>query len=129
MATEFETHSSRPTRIPVEIPVAITSVLASGEATLRDLTEYGAMIEGMTLPKGMQFQIEYRGQTVFGFVIWAESDRFGARFPFTLHEGPLHDALEQARIAHDMDQRGIPGGSMLAGIRRPAHGFGRRGLN
>ena len=40
----------RPTRIPVDISVHITSVLDSGEAVLRDMTEYGALIEGLSLP-------------------------------------------------------------------------------
>tara|TARA_R110000782_G_scaffold78276_3_gene155005 strand:- start:49229 stop:49615 length:387 start_codon:yes stop_codon:yes gene_type:complete len=120
--------SARPTRIPVDISVDIISVLESSEATLRDLTEYGALIEGFSLPKGTQFQIEYQGQTVFGFVIWSEPDRFGARFPFTLCNGPLHERLEQARMEYETRQHGVSGGMML-GANRPFAGFGRRGLN
>ncbi|MEZ5711915.1 MAG: PilZ domain-containing protein [Sphingobium sp.] len=117
----------RPTRIPVDISVHITSVLDSGEAVLRDMTEYGALIEGLSLPKGMQFQIEYNGQTVFGFVVWSEYDRFGARFPFTLCEGPLHDRLQQARVEHGL--HGAAGHHMFMGAKRPVANFGRRGLN
>jgi len=127
----IDTHKAiaqRPTRIPVDIHVGITSVLDSGEATLRDLTEYGALIEGLSLPKGSQFQIEYRGQTIFGFVIWSEPDRFGARFPFTLCEGPLHKRLEQARMEYETRQHGMNGGAIMS-MGRPFAGFGRRGLN
>jgi len=125
------THKStplRPTRIPVDIAVSITSVLDSGEATLRDLTEYGALIEGISLPKGSQFQIEFEGQTIFGFVIWNEPDRFGARFPFTLCEGPLHERLEQARMEYETRQHSMSGSAIMS-MGRPFAGFGRRGLN
>ncbi|MGD9810807.1 MAG: PilZ domain-containing protein [Sphingobium sp.] len=128
-ASQYEI-ASRPTRIPVDIPVEITSVLSSGDARLRDLTEYGALIEGMSLPKGSQFQIEYAGQTIFGFVIWAESDRFGARFPFHLHDGPLHDRLVQARTRYEIGAHGMADAPTLAAAaRRPFPGFGRRGTN
>ena len=46
----------RPTRIPVDISVHITSVLDSGEAVLRDMTEYGALIEGLSLPEIAAFR-------------------------------------------------------------------------
>jgi len=120
---------SRAERIPVDISVSIVSVLESGEATLRDLTEYGALIEGFDLPKGTQFQIEYQGQTVYGFVIWTERDRFGARFPFTLCEGPLHSRLQQARLEHETRQHGRAPFASMVGVSRGLPQFGRRGLN
>ncbi len=109
----------------------MTSVLTSAsEAKLRDLTEYGALIEGPSLPKGTRFQIEYRGQTIYGFVVWAEHDRFGARFPFALCEGPLLQRLEQARLEHEMRKHGDHAPSIMAAAHsRPLPGFGRRGLN
>ena len=119
----------RPIRIPVDIPVVLSSVLESGEAVLSDLTEYGALVEGASLPKGTQVQIEYQGQTVYAFVVWTETDRFGVRFPFSLCEGSLHDRLEQARMEHEIRQSGVSGPSMLAGGRRAFSGFGRRGIN
>lgn len=120
--------ASRPERIPVDIPVTISSVLTSSEATLRNLTEYGALIEGLSLPKGTQFQIEYEEQTVFGFVVWTEPDRFGARFPFPLHEGPLHNRLEHARMRHEMRAQGTLAAGMapVPGVFRPLPQFGRR---
>lgn len=129
MNSESENPLRRTDRIPVDIPVSITTVLTANEATLGNLTEYGALIDGMTLPKGTQFQIEYQGQTVYGFVVWAEADRFGARFPFALHEGPLHARLVQARLEHEMRQHGISSGAMAMGAHRPLPQFGRRGLN
>ncbi len=120
--------ASRPERIPVDIPVSISSVLTSSDATLRNLTEYGALIEGTSLPKGTQFQIEYEGQTVYGFVVWTEPDRFGARFPFPLFEGPLHSRLEHARMRHEMQRQGVPATAMAStpGVFRPLPQFGRR---
>lgn len=129
MSNEADISLTRAERIPVDIPVTITSVLTSGTATLGNLTEYGALIEGMSLPKGTQFQIEYRGQTIYGFVVWSEPDRFGARFPFTLHDGPLHNELEQARMRHEMRQHDVTGGSFIGAPYRPLPQFGRRGLN
>lgn len=120
--------ASRPERIPVDIPVTISSVLTSSDATLRNLTEYGALIEGTSLPKGTQFQIDYEEQTVFGFVVWTEPDRFGARFPFPLYEGPLHNRLEHARIRHEMHRQGVPtaGTTPMPGVFRSLPQFGRR---
>ncbi|OYW83280.1 MAG: hypothetical protein B7Z20_12795 [Sphingobium sp. 32-64-5] len=101
----------------------ITSVLASpAEATIANLTEQGGLIIGASLPKATPFQIEYAGQIVYGIVMWAEQDRFGARFSLGLHDGPLHDRLQQARA-----RQTIPSPSVYAA--RPAQGFGRRGLN
>lgn len=130
----------RAMRIPVEIPVHIDSVLTSGEALIRNLTEHGALIEGLSLSKGAQFQIEYEGQILFGIVRWAEDDRFGAYFPFALQDGPLYTRLQQAVIESDLRERRerktmAPDAPMeqvfrpaLATMRRPAAGFGRRGL-
>ncbi len=130
----------REMRIPVDIPVRIDSVLVAGDAIISNLTEHGALIEGMSLPKGMQFQIEYEGQILFGIVAWAEDDRFGARFPFVLHDGPLYTRLQQAVLDHEMRERRekrAMAGDMpmepgfrpaLVTLRRPAAGFGRRGL-
>lgn len=128
MNSKSDMIASRPERIPVDIPVTISSVLTSGEATLRNLTEYGAMIEGLALPKGTQFQIEYEEQTVYGFVVWTEPDRFGARFPFPLFEGPLHNRLEHARMRHEMHRQGVPATHMATtpGVFRPLPQFGRR---
>lgn len=120
----------RKARIAVHIPVTITTVLETSDAEIVDLTEYGALISGPAPRKGSQFQIDYEGQTVFGFVIWEEGDRFGARFPFTLHDGPLFRRLEQARITHQASD-GIATGNGWASplIARPITGFGRRNLN
>lgn len=130
----------REMRIPVEIPVHVDSVLVAGDAIITNLTEHGALIEGMSLPKGMQFQIEYAGQVLFGVVAWAENDRFGARFPFVLNDGPLYTRLQQAVLDHEMHERRERKGIVaemptepvfrpaLVTMRRPAAGFGRRGL-
>lgn len=131
MSNAFHPHADRLERIPVDIDVMVTSVLTpAAEARLRDLTEQGALIEGTPPPKGTQFQIEYRGQTLYGVVIWAEHDRFGARFPFPLHEGPLYRELERARIQHEIQMRGEHATAPVTALpARQAHGFGRRGLN
>ena len=112
-------------RIAVDIPVTITTVLDSFEATIIDLTEYGALIAGPAPRKGTQFQIDYQGQTLFGFVIWAEIDRFGARFPFNLHDGPLYRALEQARIGHTATD-GLTTSTWSPAVTARIPGFGRR---
>lgn len=127
-------HGARAERIPVEIPVIVTSVLtAADEATLSNLTEQGAMITGASLPAGTHIHIEYEGQTLFGIVVWCEHDRFGARFPFHLCEGPLHDRLEQARMEHEMRCKGFDASPVAHSggtpAPRPFAGFGRRGLN
>lgn len=130
----------RTMRIPVEIPVHIDSVLTSGEAIIRNLTEHGALIEGLSLTQGAQFQIEYEGQILYGIVAWAENDRFGARFPFVLNDGPLYSRLQQAVLDNEMRERHerkaiaveMPQEAAyrpaLVAMRRPAAGFGRRGL-
>lgn len=119
-------------RIVVDIPVTVTAVLESGTGSIVDLSEHGMQVRGCTLPKGTQFQAEFEGQTVFGVVAWSEFDRFGARMPFPLHDGPLYDQLKQARMQHemgrtlqsaDMDHLTAPG---MPGLRASAGGFGRR---
>lgn len=138
MSQQSQSEFKRDMRIPVEIPVHIDSVLLSGDGIIRNLTEHGALIEGISLPKGMQFQIEYEGQVLFGCVAWAEDDRFGARFPFVLDDGPLYTRLQQAVLDHEVRVRdeSAPRRPVvapaprpaLATIRRPAAAFGRRGL-
>ncbi|HEX5536085.1 MAG TPA: PilZ domain-containing protein [Sphingobium sp.] len=128
MGRQDDIKETRTDRIPMDLTVAITSVLFSGDAVIRNLTEHGALIEGMSLPKDMQFQIEFNGQTVFGIVAWSEPDRLGARFPFPLQEGPLHIQLEHARSRHEMRVPVLAGGSPFAGLRRPISNFGRRGI-
>jgi len=125
----------RANRIAVDIPVTITSVLASpAEASLANLTEQGALVTGTSLPKGTPFQIEYAGQIVYATVMWEEEDRFGARFPLELHDGPLHDRLMQARAEQTVPaSRPVPyreSGAFAPSSRsvRPAGGFGRRGI-
>lgn len=137
--SQDQTQYKRELRIPVDIPVRIDSVLVSTDATLRNLTEHGALIEGISLPKGAQFQIEYEGQILFGIVAWAEDDRIGARFPFVLDDGPLYTRLQQAVLAHEVNQKSTPTlhsstptlhmqRSAPGPLRRAAGGFGRRGL-
>ncbi len=87
------------TRIPVQIPVTITTVLDSFDGTIVDLTEDGARIACPGLPRGERIQIEYRGQTVFARCMWGEIDRIGVTFPFPLSDGPLFDQLQMARAA------------------------------
>lgn len=138
-ALQFQTQYKRDVRIPVDIPVRIDSVLVSSDAILRNLTEHGALIEGISLPKGAQFQIDYEGQIVFGIVAWAEDDRIGARFPFVLDDGPLYTRLQQAVLEHEVRQKDMPSFHASAPLphtqritaspnRRSAGGFGRRGL-
>tara|TARA_B110001454_G_C12673063_1_gene414581 strand:- start:377 stop:799 length:423 start_codon:yes stop_codon:yes gene_type:complete len=137
--SQSQAQYKRELRIPVDIPVRVDSVLVSTDAILRNLTEHGALIEGISLPKGAQFQIDYEGQIVFGIVAWAEDDRIGARFPFVLDDGPLYTRLQQAVIAHEVQKKGAtrvrassPSPHMQrpapGPLRRAAGGFGRRGL-
>ncbi|PZU58938.1 MAG: pilus assembly protein PilZ [Sphingobium sp.] len=90
-------HGQRKERIAVEIPVTVTSVLDCGEGVILNLTEDGALIAGVSAPQGKQVIVDHRGHSVFGTVMWSESDRIGVRFPFPLTEGPLHEALLHAR--------------------------------
>jgi PilZ domain len=113
-------------RIVVDIPVTITTVLESGEGTIVDLSEHGLQITGYSLPKGTQFQVEYEGQTVYGVVAWSEYDRFGARLPFAMKDGPLYDRLTRSRVEHGMARTPHPA-EMPAFVGRPSvAGFGRR---
>jgi len=138
-SSQFQAQYKRELRIPVDIPVRLDSVLVSTDVILRNLTEHGALIEGVSLPKGAQFQIDYEGQIVFGIVAWAEDDRIGARFPFMLDDGPLYKRLQQAVLAHEVRTKGTTSIHASAPapnvqhaapgpLRRAAGGFGRRGL-
>ena len=121
--------SSRLQRISVDIPVTIMSALSSPvEASLANLTRQGALIVGPTLPKGTPFQIEYMGQVIYGTVMWAEEDRFGARFPIELSEGPLHDRLEHIQTAQNARRPSATGLTAFPASSRKTGGFGRRGV-
>lgn len=88
---------ARQTRINVDIPVTITTVLDTFEGSIVDLTEDGALITECSLPEGTRFQIEYMGETIYAQCRWAEVDRMGVRFIFALEDGPLHQRLVMAR--------------------------------
>ena len=135
----MEAQVQRQKRINVEIPVTITTVLDSFEASIADLTELGAQVIGCTLPAGTRFQIEYMGQTVFAQCRWAEVDRMGVKFSFPLVDGLLFERLTIARASrfpHEvstgtnmayapMHQR--PAAPGVRGFGRgPGGGFGRR---
>lgn len=118
-------------RTNVDIIVTITSVLETREASITNLTEHGAQVSDISLPVGTRFQIDFEGQTVFAVVAWTEIDRMGARFLFSLVDGPLHDRLLQARMSEEVTSTHgghgwIPTGSRLAAYRHPSAGFGRR---
>jgi PilZ domain len=85
-------------RIPVSLPVTLTTVLDMFEGRIIDLTEDGARIACPGLPRGERLQIDYRGQTIFARCMWSEVDRIGVTFPFPLTDGPLHDQLRAARV-------------------------------
>jgi hypothetical protein len=115
--------SRKQDRIAVDIPVTVTTVLAFQPATIVDLTEFGARIDGAALSPGERCQVEVDGHSVFAVVRWAEIDRMGVYFPFGIGGSPLERALETARI---VPARGIPmpgPGAAQMGMR----GFGRRG--
>lgn len=121
----------RKVRTTVNIPVTITTVLDSLEGRIVDLTEEGAQIADISLPLGTKFHIEYQGQTIFCQCIWSEIDRMGARFPFDLVEGPLHEALLLAQPGHLPHGAGLvdaPAPYMLGAAGTAAH-FGRRRAN
>lgn len=118
-------------RTNVDIIVTVTSVLEAREASITNLTEHGAQVSDISLPVGTRFQIDFQGQTVFAVVAWSEIDRVGARFLFSLTDGPLHDRLMQARMSEEVanthGQDGwVPNASKLATYRQPSAGFGRR---
>lgn len=120
-------------RIPVDLAVTLTAVLDTMEAQIIDLSENGAGIVDASMPKGAQFQIEYRGQIVYAKVIWSEIDRMGVHFPFGLGDGPLYDALLMASDGVTATLLGAmatatpePRPQIL--IRRSAQPFGRRAV-
>ena len=110
----------RQARVPVHIPVLLTTVTDSLDAVIADLTEHGAMVRGQGLPFGSLFQIDLDGHSVYARVMWSEIDRMGVRFPFELREGPLFDALEEARSPKAANIF-VPRAAMIR-----AAGFGRR---
>ena len=119
----------RQDRIAVDITVMVTTVLEAHQASIVNLTEYGAHIIGMSLPVGTRFQIDFAGQTVFAIVAWSEIDRVGARFLFNLTDGPLYERLTQARVTEAVKSaHGAEGWvpSAAGATRNHATGFGRR---
>lgn len=86
-------------RIGVDIPVILTTVLESMEATIADLSEQGALIKGCAVPAGARVQIDYLGQTIYAQCRWGEVDRMGVQFVYPLAEGPLFERLQVARAA------------------------------
>lgn len=116
----------RQTRLIVDIPVTVTTVLNAADATVADLSEEGALITGHALPEGMRFQIEYMGQTVFAQVRWSEIDRMGVQFPFPLTDGPLFERLLIARATQFPAESAVSASIAFAPHLRSA-GFGRRG--
>src|SRR5690606_33850129 len=59
-------------RIGVDIPVILTTVLESMEATIADISEQGALIKGCAVPAGARVQIDYLGQTIYAQCRWGE---------------------------------------------------------
>ena len=126
-------------RVGVDIPVFITTVLDSFEASIVDLSEQGAQITGHSVPEGQRFRIDYRGQALFAICRWSEVDRMGVKFLYPLTEGPLFDRLTVAKAAQIYDENGAHLGAMpthqppaataarIFARARPASGFGRRG--
>lgn len=110
-------------RIVVDISVVLTTVLDSVDARIIDLSEHGAQIIGAALPKGTKFQIEYMGQTVYAQCMWSEIDRMGVRFPFSMTNGPLHDALLMATPSKPNFTEELPS-SPHGGFMPPSTGFG-----
>lgn len=95
-------HKRSKERLEVDIPVVITTILTSEEATIVNLSEGGALITGANVLQGKRIQIDYEGQTVYGTIAWAEPDRFGVRFPFSLSDGPLYERLMQAKMMKNL---------------------------
>jgi hypothetical protein len=110
-------------RVQVEIAVSMTSILSAQDATIINMNENGALLHGVSARPGSRIQLEYQGQTVFAIVAWSEDDRLGARFPFGLHDGPLHQRLLQARMVNDVTSVGT---MPLPRMRSAQSGFGRR---
>lgn len=103
-------------RISADIPVTIVSVFDRQEGRIVDISAGGALVVDASLPGKSRCQIEYQGQTVFATVMWSEEDRMGIRFPFSLVDGPLYEAIVAARRASALLAR--PSGDAA---------FGRRG--
>ena len=130
----------RARRIETEIPVTVTTVLASVEASITNLAEHGALIQGATAPEGARIQIDYLEQTIFAIVRWSEVDRMGVAFLFPLAEGQLYERLMLARATRmafqtlsgthmamaPMQQVQAPLGARTFGRAPLAGGFGRR---
>jgi hypothetical protein len=111
-------------RVRVDIPVTITTVLESQDATIIDLTENGAQVVGATLPAEAQFMLDYQGYSAFATVRWSEVDRMGIRFRFALEDGPLFDALQAARGPQAVTE--TPAAALRPAAQLPKGGFGRR---
>jgi len=111
-------------RVAVDIPVTVTTVLDSQVATVVNLSQSGAQVQGVILPKGTTFQLDCEGVTTYAKVMWVDdAGRMGVRFPFNLQEGPLFEALKGVNRTH---RRGMPPASLPELV--PAYaGFGRRG--
>jgi len=132
----MDNNNRRGERCVVDVPVTLVTVLDSIEATIADLTGHGAMITGAALPKGMKFQIEYMGQTLYAQCMWSEVDRMGVRFQFDLMGGPLYDILALAMHDGDDGQPANAAPSMMGSrpfattpFLRPAPAtFGKRSL-
>ncbi len=135
----METSAHQRGRIDVEIPITVTTVLDSLEASIADLSERGAQITGCSVAAGTRFQIDYMGQTIFAQCRWAEIDRMGVQFLYPLVDGPLFERLMIASISQfpdetqsssvlaysQMQMRSATGGSRAFG-RASQAGFGRR---
>lgn len=118
----------RQSRISVDIPVMVTTVIDSFEASITDLNQNGALLTGCVLNVGTSFQIDYMGQTVYAQCRWAEIDRMGISFSFMLNEGPLYDRLVFAQ-AESAPHSFLGGESMTISpilARSTMRGFGRR---
>ena len=127
-------------RIEIDIPVTVTTVLASVDASITDLTEHGAQIHGCSAPEGTRIQIDYLEQTIFAISRWTEVDRMGVRFLFPLAEGQLYERLMLGRATRmsfqtltgthmamaPMQQDHAPLGARKFGRVPLAAGFGRR---
>jgi hypothetical protein len=80
-------------RTDVRLDANVSTVLASGQGTVTDLSETGAKVQFAGLSVGQRVSIEVFGQDVYGLVAWADPDRFGMKFDQTLRSGPLHSYL------------------------------------
>jgi hypothetical protein len=104
-------------RIEVDIPVTVSTVLETCDASIADLTEMGVQLHGISLAEGTRFRIDYMGQTLFAQCRWSEVDRLGAKFLFPLTDGALYERLQIARTA----QIGEDGNSSLHLAMAPIH--------